>query len=107
VGTLALAVAAASALAGCSTSYMVIDAMPAAVGGLPEKTPERPETPPAYPAVHDMPGTRADTPLSEAERKRLREELAATRERNAKRGAEATRETTGGGEPATGTARNP
>jgi hypothetical protein len=107
VGALALTVAAATTLAGCSTSYMVIDAMPAAVGGLPEKVPERPETPPAYPAVHDMPTTRVDTPLSEAERKRLREELAATREKNAKRGVEATREESGSAAPATGTARNP
>jgi hypothetical protein len=49
--------------------------------------PERPAAPPAYPAVHDMPPTRADVPLTEAERKRLREELTASRERAARQAA--------------------
>ena len=97
----ALAIAGAAVLSGCSVSHTIIDAMPASVGGLPEGTPERPATPTPYPAVHSMPPSRTDTPLSEAEKKRLREELIATRERNAR---EAT--TTGAIAPA-GSARNP
>ncbi len=51
------------------------------MGGLPEGVPPRPATPTAYPAVHDMPPPRQDSALSEAESKRLREELKNTRNR--------------------------
>ena len=74
----------AAATAGCSS---VIDVLPPAVGGLPEGTPERPANPPAFPSVHDMPPARGDTPLNEAEKKRLQEELIASRERAARQGA--------------------
>jgi hypothetical protein len=74
-------------LGGCSSSHTIIDNLPASVGGLPEGTPARPATPAAYPAVHDMPPPRNDTPLSEAERARLKAELIATRDRNAQAGA--------------------
>jgi hypothetical protein len=100
----ALVLAGAAALAGCSSSYMVIDAMPSSVGGLPEHTPERPATPPAYPAVHDMPPGRSDVTLTDAEKKRLREELAATRERAARQAANPDGT---GATPASGNARNP
>jgi hypothetical protein len=73
-----------AAVSGCS-SHQVIDNMPSAIGGLPEAAPQRPANPPVYPAVHDMPPPRKDTPLSEAERKRLKEDLIATRDRAAKR----------------------
>jgi hypothetical protein len=73
--------AAAVALAGCAST--IGDHMPAAIGGLPENAPQRPETPPAYPPVHDMPPQRANTVLSGKEQKKLEDELAAARARAA------------------------
>jgi hypothetical protein len=57
--------------------------MPAAIGGLPDNAPQRPETPPVYPSVHDKPKERANTVLSGKEQKKLEDELAAARERAA------------------------
>jgi hypothetical protein len=85
----------------------LIDSLPASVGGLPDKTPERPATPPAYPAVHDLPPARADVPLSEAEKKKLREDLAATRERAARQGGKSDVITVTGSTQSAGAARNP
>lgn len=65
-------------LAGCSS---VPDSIPTALGGLPEGVPPRPQDPGAYPAVHDTPPDRDDAALSQAETKRLREELTQTRTR--------------------------
>lgn len=84
-------------LSGCSS---VIDSIPTAAGGLPEGAPARPAEPPPYPAVHDMPAARAVSSLSEAEKKLLKDDLIATRERAIQQGATATTE-------ATGTAGNP
>ena len=81
-----LLVTAAAMLAGCS-SASVTDHIPTAVGGLPEGVPPRPTTPQAYPAVHDMPPARSQATLSEEERKKLRDDLAAARERAARQGA--------------------
>ena len=92
------------ALSGCS-SYALVDSLPASVGGLPEGAPERPATPPAFPAVHDMPPARSDAPLSEAQKKRLQDELIATRERTARQAGSAG-STTGGTQPS-GSGRNP
>ena len=78
VGQVAAALLLAATLAGCSS---VVDNIPTSVGGLPEGVPQRPATPPAYPAVHDMPPPREDGALSEAESKRLREDLKNTRNR--------------------------
>jgi hypothetical protein len=80
--------AAALAPAGCASS--IADRMPTAIGGLPENAPQRPQTPPAFPAVHDRPPQRSSTILSGSEQKRLEDELAAER-----------------GKAAAGTARNP
>jgi hypothetical protein len=76
--SVALALAGAGILAGCSS---VIDHIPPTVGGLPEGVPERPAGPTSFPAVHDIPPRRTETTLSEEEKKRLREDLASTRER--------------------------
>jgi hypothetical protein len=57
------------------------DYMPTAAGGLPEGTPERPTTPGAYPAVHDMPPARESAVLTSAEQKQLEDDLAAARKR--------------------------
>jgi hypothetical protein len=43
--------------------------------------PERPAVQPDYPAVHDMPPPRSDSTLSDAERKSLKDDLIASRER--------------------------
>jgi hypothetical protein len=57
--------------------------MPAAAGGLPEGTPPRPDTPSAYPAVHDMPPARENTVLTSDEQKKIEDELVAARNRAA------------------------
>ena len=80
--TVAAALLLAATLAGCSS---VVDNIPSSMGGLPEGVPARPATPPAYPAVHDMPPPRRDGALSDAESKRLREDLKNTRNRVAPR----------------------
>jgi len=75
-------VAAAALLGGCAGTHMG-DQMPAAIGGLPEGAPARPETQPEYPAVHEMPPARSSTMLSGAEQKQLEADLAAARARAA------------------------
>jgi len=74
----ALLVAGVAALAGCSTS--TFDHLPVAVGGLPENVPPRPAVESKFPAVHDMPPARQDTVLTDAEKHKLREDLARQRE---------------------------
>jgi hypothetical protein len=59
----------------------VVDHIPTGLGGLPEGVPARPTTSSEYPAVHDMPAGRQEGTLTEAERKRLRDELNETRKR--------------------------
>ena len=72
-----LLLAGAATLSACSST---IDHIPTAVGGLPEGVPQRSVAPAVYPAVHDMPPARADEPLSDVEKKRLRDELAKMRD---------------------------
>jgi len=74
-------------LGGCSST---IDHIPTAIGGLPEGVPARPAEPPPYPAVHDMPPPRSSTPLTEAEKKLLKDDLIANRNRAIQQGTEAT-----------------
>jgi hypothetical protein len=76
--SVAAALLLAAAVGGCSS---VVDNIPTSMGGLPEGVPQRPATPYAYPAVHDMPPSRKDAAMSEAESKRLREDLKGTRSR--------------------------
>ena len=99
-------VAAAATLSGCAS--MIADHLPTAVGGLPEGTPERRATQPEYPAVHDMPPARNSEVLTDADKKRIKDELNATRDRIAKDAAanqasDDAAATTG----STGRARNP
>jgi hypothetical protein len=70
---------AAIALSGCASH--IADNMPTLVGGLPEKIPPRSETPPDFPAVHDRPAAREEGLLNDAERKKLKDELTASRDR--------------------------
>ena len=100
--SLAAAVLLAATLTGCSS---VIDNVPHSMGGLPDGTPARSAAPPSYPAVHDMPPSRRDTALTEAESKRLREDLTNTRNRVS--APIPAPEATGSIAPAAGGARNP
>ena len=74
---------AAAALAGCSAGSMMADHTPSALGGLPEGAPQRSNKPSAYPAVHDMPPPRGSTVLTDAEQKKLEDDLIAARNRAA------------------------
>jgi hypothetical protein len=82
-------VAVAVVLAGCSAGSTVADHLPTALGGLPDGTPQRPDTSRAYPAVHDMPPPRATTVLTDAETKKLESDLVAARNRAAEAAAKA------------------
>ena len=73
--------AGAMGLAGCSAGSMIGDNMPNALGGLPESAPQRATKPSAYPAVHDMPPPRGSTVLTDAEQKKLEDDLIAARTR--------------------------
>jgi hypothetical protein len=64
-------VMAGFALTGCS---IPLADLPSPIG-LPEGAPARPETPPAFPAVHDVPADRKDSLLDPEEQKRLQREL--------------------------------
>jgi hypothetical protein len=82
-----LLVGAAAALSACSS---VLSEMPQQIGGLPPGAPERPATPPDYPAVNDIPRARTEvTPMSEAERKKVQADLDAARATVAKRAGSA------------------
>jgi len=70
------------------------------MGGLPANAPARPEAPPPFPAVHDMPPARTNSVLTYEERKKAEEELAAIRERQPGRTKTAT-------PPANGTTAKP
>ena len=69
-------------LVSCST---VLSEMPTQVGGLPGGTPQRPAVAPEYPAVHEMPPSRATAVLTEEEKKKVEAELAAMRDAQARR----------------------
>ena len=85
---LAAALAAvAVVLAGCSAGSTVSDHLPTALGGLPDGAPQRPDTSRAYPAVHDMPPPRATTVLTDAETRKLEDDLVAARKRAAEAAA--------------------
>jgi hypothetical protein len=82
VSAAALVCAASLILAGCAVGT-IGDRLPAATGGLPQGTPQRPETPAPYPAVHDLPPPRSTKVLTDEEQKKLEEDLVATRKRTA------------------------
>jgi hypothetical protein len=79
----ALAVFVATTLSACSST--MFSEMPATVGGLPAGAPDRPATPAAYPAVHDMPPPRDDVVLTSAQQKKAQADLLAARDRQTKR----------------------
>jgi hypothetical protein len=77
----ALLAGLAVTLAGCASAPFstIGDSIPASMGGLTPDTPDRPATPVAYPAVHDMPPPRANTTLSAEEQIELEKQLTAVR----------------------------
>jgi hypothetical protein len=72
--------ALAALLGGCAST--IADNAP--VIGLPEGVPERPATPADYPAVHDMPPRRAETPLTKEEQQKLEKDLIEARDGQSK-----------------------
>jgi hypothetical protein len=80
-GTMAVLAAglALAVLSGCSSAQ--IDAIPTAVGGLPEGAPPRPAVAPEYPAVHDMPPSRGTALLDAEQQEKLEADLIAARNR--------------------------
>ena len=74
VAGIALLLLAAAAVAGCTSTLSNLP-----IVGEPDKLPQRPDTPASYPAVHDMPAPRDTKPLTEADRKKLEDELVAAR----------------------------
>ncbi len=71
---------AACGLAGCS-SAVLIDNLPAAVGGEPASIPARAETPPQYLPVHDIPPPRDFKLMSDDEVKKRETDLLKVRDR--------------------------
>jgi hypothetical protein len=80
LATMAL-VFSATMLTGCGS--IIADRLPTAVGGLPEGGPDRPSKQSNFPAVHDFPTPRASTVLTDAEQKKLEDDLIAARNRTA------------------------
>ena len=74
------ALALAGALAGCSAGP-VIDRVPTELGGLPSGTPQRPQAPPPFPSVHDVPPARPTTTLTDQEQLKLEKELSDLRQK--------------------------
>jgi hypothetical protein len=63
---------------GCSTSIADLPLV-----GVPADAPARPKEVGAYPAVHDLPQDRPETPMDAAERSKVASELIAARDRQA------------------------
>jgi hypothetical protein len=89
VGLATAATVAAITLTACTST---LSEMPTAVGGLPAGTPERPATPVAYPAVHDMPPQRDDVVLTDTQQKKIQADLLAARDRQSKQSGAASRD---------------
>ena len=81
--------ALAAALAACTSTLASLPGI-----GEPAGLPPRPETPPPYLAVHDIPAPREAKPLTEADRKKLETDLIATRNRQAPASATAKKKAT-------------
>ena len=75
-----LALGLAAGLGGCGAGA-TLDQQPASMGGEPTDLPAKPAVAYQYPAVHDMPPARADTPMSDTEQARMEKELRSARDR--------------------------
>jgi hypothetical protein len=71
------------ALAGCSP-LPALEQLPESIGGLSPEAPARPDTPYPYPAVHDLPPSRATKTMSDAELLNAENALRAARSRQEK-----------------------
>ena len=69
----------AALLPACSASQF--SAMPTLLGGETADTPREFATPPAFPAVHDMPAARPVPALTDAQQKQAEAELVAARDK--------------------------
>jgi hypothetical protein len=65
-----------------SVSNVIADAWPRALGGLPEGVPPRPDTPPAFMPVHDLPPPRQQKPITAEERKQIESDITTNRGEN-------------------------
>jgi hypothetical protein len=79
---LLLTLGLAAGVSGCSSISEKLagdmSEMPAI--GLPANAPARPDAPPTFPAVHDMPPPRAAAVLNDVEQQKLEDDLVAARE---------------------------
>jgi hypothetical protein len=67
--------------AGPSILQTVPESMPESMGGLPENAPAAPKDPYQYPAVHDMPPARSDTPMNNDQLLKAEQDLQGARDR--------------------------
>jgi len=80
LAALGLAAGLSFGLAGCAAGGMG-EELPQSLGGLPADAPAQPKKAYKYPAVHDMPPSRATPTMSDADQVRLEKELQAARDR--------------------------
>ena|ERR1700754_406409 len=76
------ALACALSLAACGTMSEKLSATMSdnSMIGLPANAPARPETPIAFPAVHDMPAPRANPTLTGLEQQKMEDDLVQARQ---------------------------
>jgi len=67
--------------AGSSVLQSVPENLPESMGGLPADAPAAPKDPYKFPAVHDMPPARADTPMNNDQLRKAEKELQGARDR--------------------------
>lgn len=67
--------------AGPSVLTTVPEALPESMGGLPADAPAAPKNPYRFPAVHDMPPARSDTPMSNDQLLKAEQDLQGARDR--------------------------
>ncbi len=85
----------------CGT--IIADHLPTAASGLLEGVPDRPTKQTNFPAVHDLPPPRASTVLTDAEQKKLEDDLIAARTRTGAAARAGTRDIA----PSSGASINP
>jgi hypothetical protein len=72
-------------MGGCAAGPSVLttapEALPESMGGLPADAPAAPKDPYRFPAVHDMPPARSDTPMSNDKLLKAEQDLQGARDR--------------------------
>lgn len=72
-------------MGGCSAGPSILttapEALPDSMGGLPADAPAAPKDPYKFPAVHDMPPARSDTPMSNDQLLKAEQDLQGARDR--------------------------